>query len=504
MAPTVAAASSANDRAVMRLKTACYNLERLLPPPDNMEADETTASEIPTTRPRPRQSSIASCAQCAIDIENLPVGDRAGHLCTHQQGEGGGDADDENSLAGSGSGQARPTGVRGGKKRQADAGVVREYMSKMDERMDSFVQSVATLVGVVDQETGDAHEEHLMEWSNYCEGLKDRGRDVIAIVEAAQQVETDREFAVELARRQLNGGAGRTETSPTPSNIADQATCPPPTSGVDIAVSASISVSPPQQSSQSSSAGTTTTPSILPPVVTPAGAGGGLGQTYNNTNLELAVKAMNNIAKSIDLDILTVDQEIQSLDGVITDSHAGDLREYCARIEEKTSGDYVRAGEKLARLDLDRRTNVLDTLDGIVEAKLAKVRDILARLRRLRSGGSSTSSQQRSSSVTSGGSTSQSYKPYLERLKPPIFSGKVEDWPEFRSVWKDMLSSYPESVQVQHIKNNIPTSDARRVAGVKTMEEIWKRLEKVYGDTQLNILTVKANLENLTPKATEN
>ena len=36
------------------------------------------------------------------------------------------------------------------------------------------------------------------------------------------------------------------------------------------------------------------------------------------------------------------------------------------------------------------------------------------------------------------------------------------------------------------------------------MEEIWKRLEKVYGDTQLNILTVKANLENLAPKATEN
>ena len=36
------------------------------------------------------------------------------------------------------------------------------------------------------------------------------------------------------------------------------------------------------------------------------------------------------------------------------------------------------------------------------------------------------------------------------------------------------------------------------------MEEIWWRLDKVYGDTQLSILIIKANLENLLPKATEN
>ena len=70
-------------------------------------------------------------------------------------------------------------------------------------------------------------------------------------------------------------------------------------------------------------------------------------------------------------------------------------------------------------------------------------------------------------------------------------------------MWVDMLSTYPESVQVQHFKANIPSNDARRIAGVKTMVEVWKRMEKVYGDTQLNILTVKANVENLRPKATE-
>ena len=55
---------------------------------------------------------------------------------------------------------------------------------------------------------------------------------------------------------------------------------------------------------------------------------------------------------------------------------------------------------------------------------------------------------------------------------------------------------------MQHLKTSIPEADAKRVAGVKTMEEMWRRLEKVYGDTELNIITVKTNLENFSPKAT--
>ena len=34
------------------------------------------------------------------------------------------------------------------------------------------------------------------------------------------------------------------------------------------------------------------------------------------------------------------------------------------------------------------------------------------------------------------------------------------------------------------------------------MEETWTRLEKIYGDTDLNIITVKTGLENFVPKAT--
>ena len=95
------------------------------------------------------------------------------------------------------------------------------------------------------------------------------------------------------------------------------------------------------------------------------------------------------------------------------------------------------------------------------------------------------------------------YKPFLERLKPPTFSGKVEDWPEFRAVWQELLADMPESVQIQHIKTNLPANDSKRIAGIKTMREVWQRLERVYGDKELNIVTVKSNLEGLVPKATQ-
>ena len=68
-------------------------------------------------------------------------------------------------------------------------------------------------------------------------------------------------------------------------------------------------------------------------------------------------------------------------------------------------------------------------------------------------------------------------------------------------MWKDLLAELPESVQVQHIKSHLPATDIKRIVGIRSMSEVWERLERVYGDTELNIVTVKSNLEGFTPKA---
>ena len=135
------------------------------------------------------------------------------------------------------------------------------------------------------------------------------------------------------------------------------------------------------------------------------------------------------------------------------------------------------------------------------------IRVYLSRLRQLKSdirhASSATPSSDTRSTPDSTRHAATGLRPFIERLKPPTFSGKIEDWPEFRSVWTELLAEYPENVQVQHLREHIPETDKKRIVGVKTMGEIWRRLEKVYGNTELNIITVKMNLENLVPKATQ-
>ena len=122
MAPKMATAEDAWRKAERKLKTVARLLERQLPPLDNMDEDDTVASE-PAFRSRPRTSSIASCAACLAELDALEVGAREGHVCSHQQDETGVRADDEVSLAGSDIGQQRDTSKRGGgKKKQPDPG----------------------------------------------------------------------------------------------------------------------------------------------------------------------------------------------------------------------------------------------------------------------------------------------------------------------------------------------------------------------------------------------
>ena len=54
---------------------------------------------------------------------------------------------------------------------------------------------------------------------------------------------------------------------------------------------------------------------------------------------------------------------------------------------------------------------------------------------------------------------------------------------------------------MQHVRDHLLAADAKKISGVKTMEEVWQRLERVYRDRELNILTVKSNLESFSLKS---
>ena len=82
MAPTTIQTADTNYRnACNRLTSAIVQLEQYLP------SDAVDLSirprEVPSTRPRPRVVSVPACPDCAVELQEVDAGDRAGHVCTH-------------------------------------------------------------------------------------------------------------------------------------------------------------------------------------------------------------------------------------------------------------------------------------------------------------------------------------------------------------------------------------------------------------------------------------
>ena len=133
MAPaTVASAKAAHERTLNRLKTACTSLEHQLPPlppgeehafPDDVREDRVPAA--------------AECALCIAELDAMDPGDRAGHVCTHDQVVQG-QRDDEQSEHGSDRGSGRNTTQKAKRNKQPKVGVIREYMSSLNTFTEAF------------------------------------------------------------------------------------------------------------------------------------------------------------------------------------------------------------------------------------------------------------------------------------------------------------------------------------------------------------------------------
>ena len=89
---------------------------------------------------------------------------------------------------------------------------------------------------------------------------------------------------------------------------------------------------------------------------------------------------------------------------------------------------------------------------------------------------------------------------HLPKLSALTFSGKVEEWPEFRRDWNGRYGNLPDAIQLQYLKPALPVKDQSKITAVNSMSECWRRLAKTYGDRTLNIVTVKNNLRRYQPK----
>ena len=479
MAP-ITAARIAKERAVYRLKRAIKELEQYIPP----DRDQEELSAIVEPAARAEASDAEDCQECADEVQDLDADAQARHQCTHQ---GGGD--------GTGQGQAgpsKPLPRRGGRWSRAKPGVIKQYIEAVEEQVRGLENVTADLTALLSNAEMRREETHKDEWLDYYMAIKNRALEVIEDLEQAQQVNADRDYALQVAREQRRVDDITVEEP--------HATAPPAPGG-----------------GEATPATTQPVPSGVPAIAPPAPRGGTTVQRGNqnvnipdvvsgeastgDVNLDYAKQILNSLAATVERNIKTIEGEVEQMGDVAEEINITECKELCRRAEHRIMHDLANAGKEVAKLDINKETNVLTCLRGWQEARMSRVEEVESKLRKMR--GSSVRSNQNSVSSGSSEGSSQSYKAFMKKLDPPTFSGKVEDWPEFRSVWKELLAGHPDSVQVQYLRKSIPANDARRIAGVKTMGEAWKRLEDVHGNLQLNIITVKTNLETFMPKAVE-
>ena len=176
MAPNSLATADNNYRsAAFKLRSACTFLKRHLPPDDSNEPESAT----PTIKPRARAVSVA-CALCVAELQQMEVGAREGHVCTHQQDN----PVDRASNAGSDDVQDRS----GKRQRQPDVGVIRQDLTNVDEKFETFTNALSILSGLLGDDDQILYEEHLMNWTEHIGWLKDRAHDTIRVLKAAMRI----------------------------------------------------------------------------------------------------------------------------------------------------------------------------------------------------------------------------------------------------------------------------------------------------------------------------
>ena len=198
MAPTEANAHNAYRLSVKRLITACEDLEGDLPPFNPDEEGERLF--LPSIYPRPKN---IACNDCATELEALDAAGQAEHVCTHQQlDETGG----QNVIGGVDTGARTKVPRLMQRRRQPNSGVIRQDISKLDEKYDTFTVNLSTLATVLDKTEAEGLEEHFLIWGQYCRWLKDRAYCTIDILEA--QVANLQKDTVTSEQAETRSGAG--------------------------------------------------------------------------------------------------------------------------------------------------------------------------------------------------------------------------------------------------------------------------------------------------------
>ena len=93
---------------------------------------------------------------------------------------------------------------------------------------------------------------------------------------------------------------------------------------------------------------------------------------------------------------------------------------------------------------------------------------------------------------------------HVEKVKLPTFSGKQEEFSEFRSQFRELCRGerYTPILEMAQLRLKIPKEALAAISGLQCPEEAWKRLEELYGNRELSILAALKTLREFKPVKT--
>ena len=162
----------------------------------------------------------------------------------------------------------------------------------------------------------------------------------------------------------------------------------------------------------------------------------------------------------------------------------------------------MEAQENRARVcPPDERSDVMSAGNSDYRWYQSQIRDLQARIREKRAA-------LPSSRAPPEGRPGARYA-QLERVGLPEFDGSHENWPLFMQEWHDLQEGQGRSdaVQFRELRSKIPASARELVAGIGPqnggIKAAFDRLQKQYGDKEVNILQIQRRLDNLVLKKRE-
>ena len=87
---------------------------------------------------------------------------------------------------------------------------------------------------------------------------------------------------------------------------------------------------------------------------------------------------------------------------------------------------------------------------------------------------------------------------HVEKVKLPTFSGRQEDFAEFKNQFRELCKGeqYTPVLEMAQLKQKLPREALAAIGGIQCPEVAWKRLEEVYGNREISIMSAIKNLRD--------